>query len=713
MEKIFCMSFICPYPLIPYNASSTPSGSSTIEANEYCAVPCPTFALRPRQWDAITVGVTVFSIASFVLSLTVFLAHLPQFKRYYIRIMFIAGFMLNSLSLATFMFANQKDSIVCSADKAHYFERSPICVLQATILIWTFLWTELWSVILAFDTYLHVTLQHKRYKGLRTRYTIAALIVPTVITAIPVAYQTVGFDPNANIPFCLYLVTQYKSVYWVSFVIPFYTFLFISLGFTLACAWRIHEVFISSKHYEIFYRLSAQTNSGNVICEPLLENTDFNRVYHHLVISSDAKSGSSQSQVDNNVFKRGSFGEEHLSYSYADSQGSRSMRSGGAGDEEEEDDIPEAGYSAVVEQRYGNASGLPRLSQSSVDFQSTGRSPPIPIVLTNLDTQQPVHQEYSAFPNMFHTPMQGGSLLAGTFPFSAEEKKGVDDSSPLPPPPPPPSLPSNMSPQHNSSISTLTADSRDRSESYLTSLLAAHRVGANRVSVTNSPSFDVPGHELDPGVSSVTSEGFKGSSFSGNGSHPLPRSAMLDRHAHTEEMERFTVNDNSGDSRISSSGGSPRSGSAARWRCVICLREVMDVLTFTVRCLLDQCLRMCFSSHTSTDKKLNDISQLLGAVWHYNGRSILFVVFFGVVAIVLFPFTIREFYVNFQKYSDSSDDLIDCLISASEGCAVQTQQGVNECAAPCGTVPRHHVNVFMVSECCVSPFYPLIIESTF
>ena len=46
------------------------------------------------------------------------------------------------------------------------------------------------------------------------------------------------------------------------------------------------------------------------------------------------------------------------------------------------------------------------------------------------------------------------------------------------------------------------------------------------------------------------------------------------------------------------------------------------------------------------------LAQLLTAVWTYNGRSILFVVIFGLTTLAILPVTMDIYIVNFDKLTD-------------------------------------------------------------
>ena len=190
--------FICPFPLVSYNISDLPAYSTVYDAYAgSCAVPCPSIDFKPSEWIT-TVNITlILSAISTLASFVVLIAHLTEFRRFFIRVMFIGGFFSNSLIITIFLFSNRSNKITCaggSEDTGYPFfvEKGAFCVFQAAASIWFFLWTQTWSAILAYDTYLHVFLFHREFnmKMLRQRYTAVALGLPSAITAIPLALGT-------------------------------------------------------------------------------------------------------------------------------------------------------------------------------------------------------------------------------------------------------------------------------------------------------------------------------------------------------------------------------------------------------------------------------------------------------------------------------------------------------------------------------------------
>jgi hypothetical protein len=262
-------SFICPSPLVYYsNATKAPTYHTILAANDYCAVPCPTIEYSPREWDTINKVVSILVIISFCSCLLVFLSHVTEFYKYYIRLMFIGGFLVNSLVIGLFVLLNQHDNIVCDGD-VFYVETGPLCVFQAAATIWSFIWTNTWSAILAYDTLLHVSLLSKPGSEFfaRVKYTVIAVAISTTVVAVPLFTGNLGFDPDANVPICLFMVSRSPEIFWFSFVVPFYLLLLSSLVLTVLVAWRVHKVFILSRHYKT--ALSTRKHADSAIYTPM------------------------------------------------------------------------------------------------------------------------------------------------------------------------------------------------------------------------------------------------------------------------------------------------------------------------------------------------------------------------------------------------------------------------------------------------------------
>lgn len=242
---------LCPSPLVSFDSLS----HTTIVVYENCAIPCPYFTYSRDEWSIIHNTVEYLAYSSFALSFLVFIAHYSNKHAFYIRQMFIGGFMGNSFFIGLFMFFNYQDQLVCVGD-SHFVEKNPICVLQAAATIFFFMWTEVWSTILAYDTYLHVCslIRTKDIPILHRRYTVIAVSLSLLVTAIPFFSGNLGFDPQANIPMCMFLLSKSTLYFWFTFFAPFYVLLMLSLIITVIGACRIHQIFVSSRRYMVNLR---------------------------------------------------------------------------------------------------------------------------------------------------------------------------------------------------------------------------------------------------------------------------------------------------------------------------------------------------------------------------------------------------------------------------------------------------------------------------
>jgi hypothetical protein len=90
---------------------------------------------------------------------------------------------------------------------------------------------------------------------------------------------------------------------------------------------------------------------------------------------------------------------------------------------------------------------------------------------------------------------------------------------------------------------------------------------------------------------------------------------------------------------------------------------------------------------------------LLSAIWHYNGRAIVFVVVCGLTTFAMLPMTMKQFYFEFDNEIDSANNFVVCLVNASRHCDEQTQEGVNKCGQEaCSDHPTRMPNYYMVRD---------------
>jgi hypothetical protein len=250
--------FYCPAPLVYITSQdATPQHCSTLNVVGLCVSPCPTVDFTTHDWHVMSDTMLALVYIALLMSFLCFVAHCVDFRRFFIRIMFIGGFLGNCIVFAVFLTANygftgELDNAVVCHTPSYFVEKNGLCVFQAAATIWFFMWTNTWSAILAVDTYIRVCMElsKKTLQRLKYAYLAVGIIIPSIIVAIPLSLRNLGFDPYASVPVCLYMISQNKEIFWVSFVLPFYILLLIAIVFTVLTGRRIHNVLIASKYYQ-------------------------------------------------------------------------------------------------------------------------------------------------------------------------------------------------------------------------------------------------------------------------------------------------------------------------------------------------------------------------------------------------------------------------------------------------------------------------------
>ena len=92
--------------------------------------------------------------------------HVSSFTYSYSRLsilifMIRSGFCASSFILLLFLVVDPENSIICDGESA-YVKRHPFCIAQSVILMFSFLWTEIWAACQAFHLYLIVVLRLRR-----------------------------------------------------------------------------------------------------------------------------------------------------------------------------------------------------------------------------------------------------------------------------------------------------------------------------------------------------------------------------------------------------------------------------------------------------------------------------------------------------------------------------------------------------------------------
>jgi hypothetical protein len=254
-------SFICPEPLV-YTYTDSDTVLWVYEEGN-CASPCPTLTYSNHEWEFLKVIVLVLAVLSFVSTSIALVVLISDFSKLFMRAMFILGFLVSSIISMAFFVQNRHDDVVCNGE-GHFVKQNPFCVFHAATVVFLFLWVESWSVLLAFDTYLHIVsrMSLDKMNILRRRYVIVTVIFCTCMTAIPLIGGNLGFDPKANLPFCLYLYSDNKWYFWLTLFSPFIVLNSVCLIITLAGASRIHRIFVLTRNYTSRNGEAAGVSSG-------------------------------------------------------------------------------------------------------------------------------------------------------------------------------------------------------------------------------------------------------------------------------------------------------------------------------------------------------------------------------------------------------------------------------------------------------------------
>jgi hypothetical protein len=235
-------SFICPFPL----AYAYGSSHTTYWVYENCAVPCPSVTFTHDEW-MLQLDLFMYVLICALIVTIIMLARMAG--KYFIRTMFIAGFIVYSVVLLIFLGLNADNDVVCSGD-AHYIKQAPFCVFQASVTIFSITWVQVWSVIMAYDSYLHINSKVTRVKmdELRRQYFVFGFSFSFLCAFIPLVAGNLGFDPKANIPMCLYLFSDNPVYFWTTLFTPFCILNFLCLIVTILCVIKIQRVLVMSRH---------------------------------------------------------------------------------------------------------------------------------------------------------------------------------------------------------------------------------------------------------------------------------------------------------------------------------------------------------------------------------------------------------------------------------------------------------------------------------
>jgi hypothetical protein len=257
-------TFLCPAPLVyAYDDSETVLWAFR-DGN--CASPCPTITYTKEEWTFLTTCVFYLALASIVSTSTALIILISEFSKLFLRAMFVLGFLVSATISLAFFAGNSDNSLVCNGE-AHFVQKGTFCMFHASVVVFLFLWVEIWSVLLSIDTYMHIvsrtSADHITYW--RKRYLTIAFTFCTFMTLIPLCAGNLGFDPYANLPFCLYLFSDNESYFWWTLFAPFCILNAFCLILTIAGAVRIHQIFVSTSKYTS----SSACSSGAAVTVPV------------------------------------------------------------------------------------------------------------------------------------------------------------------------------------------------------------------------------------------------------------------------------------------------------------------------------------------------------------------------------------------------------------------------------------------------------------
>jgi hypothetical protein len=319
-------TFYCPSPLVyAYDDHDT-----VLWAFEpgHCAVPCPTITYTSNEWDFLKQAVWILAVISLITTTMTLTILSADISKLFLRAMFILGFLVISITSVIFLAENADDGVVCNGD-GHYVKKAPLCIFQAIVTIFILLWVEIWSVILSVDTYMHIVSRTsmERMSYWRKRYMGIALTFCTVLTIIPIIGDNVGFDPKANLPFCLYLYSENKWYFWSTLYAPFITLNSVCFIITILGAKRIHQIFVTTSKYTIKDSVSSSSAAAAVASS----STRTRSRTKGLTSSSGARENNNSSSHGNSSLREDSSHSPQVVRRYGD-------------DPDEEGDEEEGGY---------------------------------------------------------------------------------------------------------------------------------------------------------------------------------------------------------------------------------------------------------------------------------------------------------------------------------------------------------------------------------
>lgn len=701
-------SFICPYPLQSFDPSTLGQKSArgaattTLVAYENCAVPCPMVDFTPNEWSTLCLTITILVCLSMTTSFISFFSHLLDRKRHYILCMFTGGFFGYSTILSFFLFRNGPNNEIICNGTAQYVKQDPVCVFQAASTVFLFLWIEIWSVILAWDTYLHITTLRSRSdsenKRLLRRYTWFAVIFSIGITIVPLCYSNLGFDPKASIPICFFLGsdTKVSLFFWGSFFAPFYILLFIFLVISCGAIRRIHLIFVTSQSYLARYRAPLSTDN--------LQQMSSNRMSSNQADEYSGMEGDDLSGSLTKALLSGSL-HEHQRPSSVDRNSflldlEDDNRGSGMGMMIPNSQLRDSAHSATYLDDDMSSSSASNLSFSFRSFLNFGTSSKQQMALTP-STQAPSVDvsPVKAFGNPNVHTNTSTNVNANSFadlrrqshynnpnqPFSSSHTSGKMDST---------SSGLAINTQGSSLQSNLMNPIITHNGKYYSDQLAMGTSSQPRPTRSPRKEKNVPEYEGDTPDQADDEASMPGNDVMVTG-RPRDQDTMSEastisapsRHPAYQDHENDTsLGSENGDMRYEDLNWATLDGRASSFSSTSPTRTACSSTSHAQSANLSQ--KATFLSNNPTASLT--LTDILYESMKYNGKTFLFVFAFGISTIVIGIICVDQFFIEYSGFIDSADNFVECLVYASVMSPIQTQDAVDSFAAStCGNVPSH------------------------
>lgn len=264
--KMSNAAFICPSPLV-YGIETSAKTVWILEPAN-CALRCPTITYTHDEWSKVVRQAEILFTIACVGTCVIFFyqAYTSKMKaEFWPRVMFLFGFFMISLIMVIFLFANgTSDRLTCEQESA-FREYEGLCVFQAWSTVFFITWIEIWSFFMAYENYLFICSaleQSNRHGKSNLKYFAIAVIICFTCATIPLAVGNLGFDYQANIPICLYLVSDNRNYLWGTLVAPFGFFATLCLIYTLRSIHKIQSIFVASDKYDPNSRQNNQSRES-------------------------------------------------------------------------------------------------------------------------------------------------------------------------------------------------------------------------------------------------------------------------------------------------------------------------------------------------------------------------------------------------------------------------------------------------------------------